>query len=427
MFNAGKKIILLVCMFLYVYSIQLKGMPISCNILFGIIGAVVYILKQIRLNQSLRIMMDASLGSMFILMLSVIVVSFFTLIYNSTSDVVFIKSMLVNLFTLFGAYFISLLIQITYKKVLFYTLAKYLIMAASIQMLLSLWLFLTPNSSLILNSILSYSYLESATLNSLEGFRLLGFGTTFFGSGIIHSFILLIITIVFQIKKFNFLGNLAYTFAFLLISIVGMMMARTVIVGLVLALILSLYKTRFWRLILSKQLQDIFKNLVLVVAVFTIIIINLPPDIYNALEVAYMFGFELFENIFSSGKIETGSTNVMFDMYVFPDNWKTWLIGDGYFADPLNPIFAYYMGTDIGFIRMLFYFGGIGLIVFFLYQFVVIFQVYKRNVDIGLLPFVFIYILFVALNLKGLTDLFPLVILFYFCSKNEIELNTLKT
>ena len=57
-------------------------------------------------------------------------------------------------------------------------------------------------------------------------------------------------------------------------------------------------------------------------------------------------------------------------MYVFPDNMKTWLIGDGYFSAPrdVDPYFVgklvggYYMGTDVGYLRFIFYFGIIGLL-----------------------------------------------------------------
>lgn len=59
-------------------------------------------------------------------------------------------------------------------------------------------------------------------------------------------------------------------------------------------------------------------------------------------------------------------------MYVFPDNLKTWIIGDGYFSNPYNtdPFYigtrsrGYYMGTDVGYLRFIFYFGLIGLSAF---------------------------------------------------------------
>lgn len=59
-------------------------------------------------------------------------------------------------------------------------------------------------------------------------------------------------------------------------------------------------------------------------------------------------------------------------MYVFPDNTKTWIIGDGYFANPgaTDQYYTgrmrtdFYMGTDVGYLRFIFYFGALGLIAF---------------------------------------------------------------
>ena len=67
-------------------------------------------------------------------------------------------------------------------------------------------------------------------------------------------------------------------------------------------------------------------------------------------------------------------------MVFWPDNLKTWIIGDGYINNPLDtsldtfdpyyvgPSFhGYYKGTDIGYLRYIFYFGITGLLAFSLY------------------------------------------------------------
>ena len=55
-------------------------------------------------------------------------------------------------------------------------------------------------------------------------------------------------------------------------------------------------------------------------------------------------------------------------MIVWPESVRTWIIGDGYFDNPASdPNFlgevtkGYYRGTDIGYLRYIFYFGIIGL------------------------------------------------------------------
>ena len=82
------------------------------------------------------------------------------------------------------------------------------------------------------------------------------------------------------------------------------------------------------------------------------------------------FGFEGFFSYFESGEFETDSTEKLKSMIVWPEELRTWIIGDGYFENSRNDINylgnstvrGFYMGTDIGYLRYIFYFGIIGLI-----------------------------------------------------------------
>ena len=83
------------------------------------------------------------------------------------------------------------------------------------------------------------------------------------------------------------------------------------------------------------------------------------------------FGFEGFFSLAEKGEWDVSSNNRLMGMWVWPDNLTTWLIGDGYFNSPnenpyyIGPSFeGYYMGTDIGYCRFIFYFGIIGLAIF---------------------------------------------------------------
>jgi hypothetical protein len=82
------------------------------------------------------------------------------------------------------------------------------------------------------------------------------------------------------------------------------------------------------------------------------------------------FGFEGIFSYFESGEFETDSTAKLKSMIVWPEEPRTWIIGDGYFENSRNDINylgdatveGFYMGTDIGYLRFIFYFGIIGLI-----------------------------------------------------------------
>lgn len=83
------------------------------------------------------------------------------------------------------------------------------------------------------------------------------------------------------------------------------------------------------------------------------------------------FAFEGFFSLAETGKWEVQSNEILKDMFIFPDNWKTWIIGDGYF-NSIDPYYVsrrdfkygYYMGTDVGYLRFIYYFGVIGLAAF---------------------------------------------------------------
>ena len=99
-------------------------------------------------------------------------------------------------------------------------------------------------------------------------------------------------------------------------------------------------------------------------------------------------------------------------MYVFPDNLKTWLIGDGYFGTPDDDpnylgasMSGYYMGTDVGYLRFIFYFGIFGLLAFSLFIIYCGKVCYKYYTECRLLVLAFIALHF-AIWFKVATDCF---------------------
>lgn len=163
-----------------------------------------------------------------------------------------------------------------------------------------------------------------------------------------------------------------YVMGFLIVAVIGNMIARTTTVGMVIALPLLLFPHFFTKSqgieINTKRIAQIF---------ITIAIIALPIVIYlyNSNDVFHhdiRFAFEGFFSLFETGEWNVASNNKLKTMYVWPDNFKTWIIGDGYFDNPyyadsyyIGPNFnGYYMATDAGYLRFIFYFGLIGLSIF---------------------------------------------------------------
>ncbi|MGN1215381.1 MAG: hypothetical protein ACI4TJ_03950, partial [Candidatus Cryptobacteroides sp.] len=109
--------------------------------------------------------------------------------------------------------------------------------------------------------------------------------------------------------------------------------------------------------------------LVLIPAI--VLLYNMSPVFYAN----FHFAFEGFFSLFENGRWEVHSNEILKSMVVFPDDLKTWLIGNGYFENPywkdpyyIGPVFhGYYMQTDIGYCRFIFYFGIFGLLAFIAY------------------------------------------------------------
>lgn len=216
-----------------------------------------------------------------------------------------------------------------------------------------------------------------------------------------------------------------YLLAFLLIAIVGNIIARTTTVGIILGIAYLLYKIGIHRLKLNKGAGYLISWLsgILLVAIPVIILL------YNTNEQFHdniRFAFEGFFSLAEKGRWEVSSNEILKNMVVFPDDSKTWIIGDGYFENPTerDPYYTgrnfhgYYMLTDIGYLRFIFYSGLIGLLAMAAF-------IWKSG-RISMRKFKgqqMLFWLLLAVNytvwLKVSTDIFLILALFLVISKEE--------
>jgi hypothetical protein len=164
----------------------------------------------------------------------------------------------------------------------------------------------------------------------------------------------------------------AYIIAFVFILVVGSMVGRTTSVGGALAL---LYLAWHYRATLFSPTNRKYVFLLLFIAVIGSFVV---VYLYNHNAAFYenvRFAFEGFFNWWETGEWTTTSTERWETMFVWPDNTKTWLVGDGYFDGPtlidpfyVGPVYTgFYKWTDIGYLRFIFYFGLLGLSLFSIY------------------------------------------------------------
>ena len=135
----------------------------------------------------------------------------------------------------------------------------------------------------------------------------------------------------------------------------------------------------------------------------------------------FRFGFEGFVSLVEDGEWDVKSNRQLLSMVVWPDNLKTWLIGDGYFENPMNDYYYagkayyYYMGTDVGYCRFIFYFGLVGLLAFSLFMFVSAFICSKNNSRYSIVFWLILLMNFIVW-IKVSSDVFSVFALFLWLS-----------
>jgi len=93
--------------------------------------------------------------------------------------------------------------------------------------------------------------------------------------------------------------------------------------------------------------------------VFSVVAFLLPVLKVDGLDILIEWILELFVN-FIDGDIGTSSTNKLFTMFFVPEV-LTFLFGDGYYVTSEG---GYYMGTDVGYLRLILFFGVVGVLSF---------------------------------------------------------------
>ncbi|MCQ2142569.1 MAG: hypothetical protein MJY56_00720 [Bacteroidales bacterium] len=161
-------------------------------------------------------------------------------------------------------------------------------------------------------------------------------------------------------------------------TMIGNMIARTTTVGVAICFMywgfMSLYQ--FWKGESIRKLWGLF----LLVGLVTYGIGAFEYQHNSKMRENLRFGFEGFFSLVEKGHWETNSNNELEEMIKWPDNEKTWIIGDGYMIDPtrIEPYLmafhargeVFYMGTDAGYCRFIFYVGIVGLAIMCLLFFV---------------------------------------------------------
>ena len=344
--------------------------------------------------------------------------SYASVTYNTTSDFTYVSYIFSMLVWLAGAYTLIQYLSIVHENVTVSVIARYLAAASAMQCLLAIGI---DSSPAVFNTVHSFLYGMSGLDEFAKG-RLYGVGCAFDVAGIRFSAVLIIMAAsasrIAEEYEHRPAGMVLYLMAFAIISIIGNMISRTTTVGMVMAMIYMVYSLRLYNLRHLPSTTSGFLRTGIVIMLVFAVFAGVLYETDMVFRRNFRFAFEGFFSLVEEGRWEVHSNELLWTMYRFPETIKTWLIGDGYFyntfADPYyvgEEYGGYYMATDVGYLRFIYYAGLPCLLLFIIF-------IWKSSA-IGMqffpgsrLMFVFLFVLQLLVWLKVSSDIFSAFAIF---------------
>lgn len=300
----------------------------------------------------------------------------FSVTINNTNDYTYSTYIISMWVWIFAAYFLMSIVKAIHGTISLKLIANYVLAIGIAQCLATLGI----EYNAAFKSFIENLNFGLVLLYETKG-RLQGISSALDPAGIRYAAILVIVGYVVANIKDNYLANVErviYILGFILIAIVGNMVARTTTVGVIVAIAYWFYKL----ITTSNKIGSPISKLWLILSILLLVTLPIIAFYYNTSYIFrenLRFGFEGFFSLVETGEWKVSSNEILKNMIVWPDNMHTWMIGDGYIENPSNgrdPYYigefykGYYKGTDIGYLRFIYYFGVLGLVTymgFFIY------------------------------------------------------------
>ena len=353
-----------ICVNFFYFPVEFVFLPgINTKMMEAVVGLVCVAWELIR-----RRSLDVSRG--FLLLVasaaSVSVASLLSITINHTPDAAYVTYLVSFSVWLSAAFAVCYLIKAVHGTINVPLVLNYLVTVCLVQGIFALWIDSSPSFSRRVDAIFLCGQEVARSVN-----RLYGIGALLDVAGLRFSVVLvgLAFYLTEVIKPLLPWERRFYIVAFLAISVIGNMIARTTLVGTGIGAVVIMAFLLFKLNDPDAPRQSILFSwfgLLTIGLIFCIVLYNTNQ---NA-RANFRFAFEGFFSLAEKGRWEISSTEVLKSMVIWPETIHTWLIGDGYFENSRNDInylgdstdAGFYMGTDVGYLRFLFYFGIVGLI-----------------------------------------------------------------
>lgn len=405
------KLLVFVCFFVYFFNVKIKGIPITSNMILAVFGFLV-LLTDIFFGK--RIHFDKHFLKFVFSYILLLCVSFLSLLLHFTFDFSLIKSFGFNFpLTFLGAYFIVNL-MIKYKFNLSDSF-KVISLCFFYQCIITLYFFLNKELMLLVFDYCDMGDRINILVRTLT-YRAYGL---FFG----FDYGTAELTVACLCSLYLFLTEKKrYTFWLLIVifnSIIGIIVARTMFIGIfIIVMFFILYPCEF-----KKRKKNTF--LFFLCGSFFMILFIIPFVDFSKYEWTILWVTDIFTQL-SSGDLKSGSLyEILHNMIWYPGH-QTFFFGDGFF----KPNGIQYQHTDVGYMRLILYYGVVGTIitVLFIIRSGQAFWYNKMDKGLRLLTYsiMFLQLIFMYKIMYILFDFFSLFLLFsLFPLKNEVRMKTI--
>lgn len=358
-------IIMCVCaMSFFFFPVIFTGMPSSLNtkMIMAAIGIPVFLYnlaktKDAEINQGVITLFGMACLVSFVTYMSITI--------NNTLDYTYVTYVISMLVWTSAAYLVLKMIEGVHGYIDARLVILYLMVMCTLQCILAIAIDMNADVAKFVDRF----YPESAFFHDKKRMYGLGCGLDVAGGRFSAVLVMIAYALYINSKKRNLGFVVLGMVCFIIISAIGNMIGRTTTIGMLLGLMIIGYSL-FSRDVNRKYIGS-------VIGIFTALVLT-GVVLYNTdakWQENIEFGFEGFFSLAEKGKWEVHSNDMLREGFIYPDNLKTWLIGDGYFEEPSNTtpyytgesFYGFYKGTDAGYSRFLFYFGAIGLLTFAIY------------------------------------------------------------
>lgn len=301
----------------------------------------------------------------------------------------------------FSAYLVNFILFNVHKNPRFEVIVGYMAGAVILQCIITFVMNQNEAANEFFYSLQMQNIYDEETKEIIEVQRLMGYGTALFGAGMVAGYGLILITYLIAKLKMNLPQLIFMVTAFAFVFFIGLFSARTTSIGLGIAIGLLGVLYFIDKESNRKQLKRFFWFSILMFIFGAGLAATYFPDYTD-------WAFEMFDNFVETGSFSTKSSDALYHLFYLPtESVSNILIGGERSME--------FWGNDMGYTRLIYYIGIVGMLFYFAYQIFIAAQMMTKDLAANILILTLIAYSLV-LNIKGFTDLNPFLylLLFYF-------------